>query len=75
MTVVEPQIVPAHAVRITVPGATPETTPLFVESLVIPLLLPESLVTVATVLSEEVQIADASCTLLLSLKIPIVTSA
>lgn len=75
VTVVEPQTVPAHAVKIAVPGATPQTTPLFVESFVIPLLLPESFVTVATVVSEELQITEVSCSVLLSLNAPIATSS
>src|SRR5438309_5010947 len=63
--VVEPQIVPAQAVKIAVPGAIPKTTPLFVESFVMPLLLPESFDTVATVVSEELQITEAICSVLL----------
>ena len=34
VTVVEPQTVPAHAVKIAVPGAIPKTTPLFEESFI-----------------------------------------
>lgn len=74
VTVVEPQTVPAHAVNIAVPGAIPKTAPLFVESFVIPLLLPESFVTVATVESEELQTTEDSCSVLSSLKVPIATS-
>jgi len=75
VTVVEPQMAPAQALTVAVPGATPKTTPLLVESLVIPLLLPESFVTVATVLSEEFQITEARVCVLLSLNVPIATSA
>src|SRR5579864_7412146 len=75
VTVVEPQIAPAHALTVDVPAATPKTTPLLVESFVMPLLLPESLVTVATVVSEELQITDASDCVLLSLNVPVGVSA
>jgi len=75
VTVVEPQTTPAQAVTVAVPTATPKTTPLLVESLAIPLLLPESFVTVATVLSEEFQITEARVCVLLSLNVPIATSA
>jgi len=66
VTVVDPQLVPAQAVTAAVPAATANTTPLLVESLPV-LLLAESLVMVATVESEELQITDASVCLLLSL--------
>lgn len=75
VTVVEPQMAPVQALTLAVPGATAKTTPLLVESLVTPLLLPESLVTVATVPSEEFQITEASVCVLLSLKMPVATRA
>jgi len=70
-TVVEPQISPVQALTLEDPTATPKTTPLLVESFVMPLLLPESFVTVTTVLSEVLQIAVASVCVLLSLNVPV----
>jgi hypothetical protein len=75
VTVVEPQISPAQALTVDDPTATPKRTPLLVESFVMPLLLPESFVTVTTVLSEELQIAEASVCVLLSLNVPTATRA
>ena len=75
VTVVEPQTDPAHAVIVAVPADTPRTTPLLVESLPTPLLLPEFFVIGATVSSEELQIAEARVCVLLSLKVPVATKA
>jgi hypothetical protein len=75
VTIVEPQIDPAQALIVAVPGDIPKTRPLFAESLPMPLLLPESLVVVATTLLEELQITEASVCVLLSLKVPTATSA
>ena len=75
VTVVEPQKVPVQAVTVVEPAATPKTTPLLLESLVTPLLLPESFVTVATVLSKELQIAETSVCVLPSPNVPVATRA
>jgi len=74
-TVVEPQIDPVQALTVADPTATPKTTPLLVESFVMPLLLPESFVTVTTVVSEELQIAEASICVLLSPNVPVAVRA
>jgi hypothetical protein len=74
-TLVEPQISPVHAFKVADPRFTPKTTPLLVESFVMPLLLPESFVTVAMVLSEEPQIADTRVCVLESLNVPVAVIA
>jgi len=71
VTVVEPQTSPVQALTVEDPTPTPKTTPLLVESFVMPLLLPESFVTVTTVLSEVLQIAEGSVCVLLSLNVPV----
>jgi hypothetical protein len=75
VTLVEPQISPVQAFKVADPTFTPKTTPLLVESFVMPLLLPESFVMVAMVLSEELQIADTKVCVLESLNVPVAAIA